>query len=780
MKCALFLFASMTMANAPLAFAEEVEIIRDQWGIPHVYAQAEEALFYGAGYAMAEDRMMQMMLMRRKAQGRLSEILGLGKEGVNLHSDIVSVTMNLAGHAKAELGVMEAADRNNLEAFAAGINAYLKEKKGKLSPLFAKYGGDPEPWSADHSLAIWARLSADFSWAWTMEARAKRKFEKDPESYRKDEVRKNSAPAVDDAAAIVAEKEFKRAYPETYKKLMKAKQTKGSGSAYFQPPAEPQSVKASHNWVVSGKRSTTGKPMLTGKPQLTVQNPNTTYEIHLTGGRYNVRGMTWPGEPGILVGFNEHCSWAATAMNTDSGDLFEEKINPANPNQYRFKDRWLEFEHRKERILVKGGKTTELDIRESIHGPVVNHLIEGEKPGEIFTLKSTFAPLETSSVNAMLKMMRARDWKSFRDGMRDYVAPGAHIVYGDVHGDIGYQSLARIPTRDFRITLPRKGWTGEEEWEMLPFEYMPSLLNPEANYTSTANGLNVGAWHPFATTNGYGGGPRSMRLRELFAGDRVFSINDIITDVHRDTVTPALRDFVTLVLAVIKEDSEKIELDKAILEAAQRLKAWDGRSRTDSPNFAMANAVLTVIQSAMTKSWHMDRTLQYGGGWSGLSAMFRELMAHHRKTGKGPEKTDQREWLLDTLEKATKLDIVDNPGWDPSGIIHSMPYQNNNTLGSLAPEHDLDSPPMLSGSTHTIWSQRGETYVQIVDHSNVDRSLAFLPSGISEDPSSPHYEDQTIYWQEGTLRAAPLSRYAVESLKESVTKLKYPGKRHSH
>ena len=120
-------------------------------------------------------------------------------------------------------------------------------------------------------------------------------------------------------------------------------------------------------------------------------------------------------------------------------------------------------------------------------------------------------------------------------------------------------------------------------------------------------------------------------------------------------------------------------------------------------------------------------------------------------------------------------DAAKNPGWQKTGMIQLMPYQDNSTLGSVAPEYDMKSPPLLSASSHTIWSQQGETYVQIVDHANIDRSLAFMPPGISENPDSPHYADQMTYWKNGTLRSAPLSRSAVERIKESTTQLQYDG-----
>ena len=164
-----------------------------------------------------------------------------------------------------------------------------------------------------------------------------------------------------------------------------------------------------------------------------------------------------------------------------------------------------------------------------------------------------------------------------------------------------------------------------------------------------------------------------------------------------------------------------------------------------------------------------------------LRKMFRDLTTEHRRTGKAPQSEEIRKWLMDNLTTAMHSDKVQNPGWGPSGMILSMPYQHNthrnNIRRSLAPEYDLKSPPLLSASSHTIWSQQGETYGQIVDHSDVDSSLAFLPPGISEDSYSPHYKDQMTNWETGTLRAAPLSRPAVQAIQKYVRRLNYNGTR---
>ncbi len=744
-----------------------VEIIRDRWGIPHVYGEDERAVFYGLGVAMAEDRLFQMCLKRREAVGRLAEILGAGDEGKFVESDRLVLTLDLAGAAERELAFLDERDRLNLEAFARGVNAYLDENWEGHSALFAKYGGKPEPWRASDSLAIWARLSLMFSMHWKGEALAKRAFEKNPGAYRKSNLSESLAPRIDDAAAVVSEEEFARSYPDAYAKL---KAIGEDDFEYVCPDFGPTPPKMSHNWVVSGARSTTGKPIVQGKPQSTVQCPSMKYEFHITGGRYNARGTTWPGVPACLIGFNEHCAWTATALNTDAGDLFEERVNPDDAGQYLFMGRWKSFSKRSERIPIKDGETISLEIAESIHGPVVNELVEGVEAREVFALKTSFLDAGTSSVGAVFGMMRARDWDSVRGAMSGYCGPGGHFVYGDVHGDIGYQGAVKIPARRYRRTLPRQGWTGEDEWEILPFEFMPSMKNPKANYIGTANCLPFGAWHPFVTCDGVGGGPRSWRVKELFEGDRVFSVEDFVNEIHRDSVSVGVRDFAALALAIVDEDGCESE---TVSKAAEELRRWDGKMLTDSPGFGLANSILELILKSLAGAdWHADRAMRYATGWGEFLSMLRGHKRELDSNGSTPKEAKLRAWFVETLKQACEWPESSDPPWDAAGMVHEMPYQNNGWFGSLAPELDQASPPLRSPITQTLWSQRGESYDQIVDLSDVDRSLAFTPPGNSERPESAHFLDQAEFWKSGTLHPAPISREGVEKIRESLVVLK--------
>ena len=216
-------------------------------GNPHIYAQREEALFYGLGYAMAEDRLFQMTLKRREAQGRLAEVFGAGNEDRLVQSDRMARLFNIAGAAENELQTMNAVDRACLQAFAKGVNAYMNVHWYSHSPLFVKYGGKPDAWEAADCLAIWIRLAAAFSPAWMSEVQARREFEKDPEPYRAADIANSEAAYIDDAAAIVTEKEFERSNSKAYRELMKV----GKNARDCVYPFPPEAPKASHNWVIS-------------------------------------------------------------------------------------------------------------------------------------------------------------------------------------------------------------------------------------------------------------------------------------------------------------------------------------------------------------------------------------------------------------------------------------------------------------------------------------------------------------------------------------------------
>lgn len=763
----------LVLVVAAAAVADEsVELIRDKWGVAHVFAVGEEALFYGVGFAMAEDRLLQMMLVRSEAEGRLAEILGPGVGDRIIESDKTFRLLGFDRHARKQLEHLQPDTRHHLDAFAAGVNAFANEKPDRLTRIVDLFPRKPRPWTAADCITIWARHAYQFTTGWEYELPSRRRHEQWVKSRKPGETFPDARLNRDDSAAIVTEEEFKRTNRRIYERLKNVGRARDPRTGWF--GIQPEGFTASHNWVVSGERSTTGKPILESNPQIPVSFPTTMYEIHFSGGRYDVRGVTFPGTPGIFIGWNRHCAWGATALGGDHADLFEERIDPKDSDSYLYKGESHPFLSRTETINVKGRDPLRLEIRETVHGPVVNALLKDLKEGEVFSLKHTMLSSMSSSLEAQITMMRAGDWASFREGLREFVAPALNLIFADDSGNTAYQSAVSTPKRRALEPLPRIGWTGDDEWEMIPFEEMPSLLNPISHTIFTANHLPVGSWYPYFISTSRGEGPRSWRLRELLNGNHKLSVEEFHETIHLDSTNPGVRDFVKLATLVMREDDK---VDPDFQQAISILESWDGRLVTASPAYPFARSVLDVLLQQTTDehaifAQYGSEWGQYGGSWNGLNGLLKYMIGKYRTTGQTPTDPKIRGWLQSTLVKAVR-EATANRMHNPP-ISHKMPYQNNlGQWGSIAPQFDIVSPPLACPVTQTIWSQAGETFVQIVDLADVDRSLSLLPPGVSEDPASPHAQDQVPLWVAGKMHPAPLTRRAVLSVSESVRHLSW-------
>ena len=808
--------------------ANDVTIVRDQWGVAHVYADTEEGVFFGAGYATAQDRLFQMELSRRYVQGRLAEVLGARW----LESDKLMRTLGLYRHAQTVVPRLSSDTRRALEAYAAGVNEYTRQHKGKLLYLFDRYAIQPEAWTPADCVAAWMRVSERFDRGWRTEVNAQRAMTRGGASP--------PVPIIDESACVVSEEDFQRTAPEVYKRL-KAKGEKRRRDTRIQGYKDagmqlstlaflhsciPESLhpdvfaapKASHAWVVSGAKSATGKPILESDPQIAVTAPSLWYEIHLHGGRYNVRGIGVAGAPGLLIGYNDRIAWGATALGLDNADLFEEQVNPDDPNQYRWRDKWETMTTRTETIRVKGGDAVTLQVRATRHGAIVNNFLPNLGTGrdapplqrnmQDATRNTTAYALHylvtteiTSSLEGLLGMMRARDWKTFCAGLSKYRSPGLHVVYADANNNIGYHTAGAIPIRKrFGGQMPLQGWTGEDEWQdVIPFDELPQALNPKSGFIVSANHVPVGAWYPYNLTVGTGGtgdNPRSWRLRELLSEARKFGVNDFLT-VHRDSTNPVLRDFLRMALKVAEDDGVNTP---AVQQARRLLTNWDGRVVTTSPAHGFLTSTAPLLVRSLRDTPMMAR---YGGGPAGVCYLLKEHGTRFRETGKTPQDPDVRRWLVDYLQRAaegqTGRRAQESMGQRVNGSMtrriseiqrgrgegrpavpseeqtHFLPYQTNlEGFGSLDPEKDFTSPPLTCVMVDTIWSQRGNSYSHVVDLSNVDNSLSLLPPGVSEDPASPHFKDQINLWAAGEMHPAPLTRERVMSHKENTVVLTLP------
>lgn len=749
---AIFMLVSFISSPTRL-FGDQIEIVRDYWGVAHIYAETDLELFFGAGYATAQDRMFQMELSRRKVEGRLAEIYG--KDW--LESDKLMRTLGLYKHAQEIADQLQCETKNILEAYAGGVNYYLQTHLDDLNPAFHEAGIVPDPWTVADSIAVWMRISERFDRSWQNEVTALHSYE---QLLRSGATQDNVI--IDNSAAIVTEADFISTDPDIYRCIME-NENLNELSAW----PEWDSLKASHAWTISGSKTITGGPLLESDPQIAVTLPSLWYEIHLSGGNYNVRGICVAGSPGFLIGWNEHLAWGATALGSDNSDLFQEKLSD-DESRFLFKENWYPVQSYTEVIDIRDEEPVEITINRTIHGPIVDAFLEGAKPTEHFSLKYVAAEEMNTPITGMLSMMRSRNWKEFTCGLSDYMFPGIHIVYADVSGNIGYYTAAAIPIRSGRPGLPQIGWTGKEEWNgYVPFEELPHVLNPSSGFVASANHLPVGDWYPHSLTIGTGGtghNPRSMRLYELLDNQDGFTFAGF-SEIHRDNVSAIAREFLILA-AILLERNSLSQNSSRFLSAFD---GWDYRLVEYSRVSDLAETLVQVMHRSLRSNTATALLAsKYGGGHAGNIYLLRSVLAEFERSGTLPDEEEVTIWVNQVLETAAASIRKNAPQKGPQVMIYQA---NLEGFPSIYPDANRYMPYLATTSANTIWSQLGNSYTQVVDLSDINNSRAFLPPGVSEDPRSHHFFDQVELWATGETRPAPLSRDEVIKYVESVETL---------
>jgi penicillin amidase len=533
-----------------------------------VYAATEVDGFFGLGYAAAEDRLLQMELIRRKAAGRLAEVFG--PEWVDADREA-----RIAGHAAyAPRALAKLPDRwqQALHAYAAGVNAWRQTHPDVVARRFRPLGIAPEPWTpADCLLAARGILSLGSPFNAAVFADYHR-FRELVSQVGEAKAGQQSGMPIDDAVAIVPEAEMAKD-EVVYARLKQRPRMPEFELRSAEGQAEPR--KMSHAWAVSGQRSTTGKPLLESDPQLPLSSPPFFHEFHLAAGTIDARGLGIPGCPGLFIGFNRHVAWGASALGVDSHVLFLERL-ARDGKSYLFEDQSVPFERRLERIEVKGGQPIIQEVLTNRHGTVFNSLVTSARAGEAYVCYDAQTMDAGASARMMLEVLDARNWTEFCRALEHYYYPGLHVVYADADGNLGYHTLVHRPLTARSPRRALEGWTGRDEvLGRIPLDELPRMLNPDTGYISHANNLPVGSWYPYdlgVATGGTGDTTRSWRLRQLLEGDHQFSVDDFERVVHRDDVNPNVAALLPVARKVVQEDRLT---DAAVLGLLDAVKGWD-------------------------------------------------------------------------------------------------------------------------------------------------------------------------------------------------------------
>ena len=749
-----------------------VEVIRDRWGVPHVFAESVRDALFAQGYVQAQDRLWHLELARRLASGRLAEIFGA--EAVEADRLLRRVGL----HRAARLEVSRAGPEylSHLEAYSAGVNAFLQTVGRRLPPEFLILRFRPEPWTAADSLAIGKYVDWMLSGNWDTEI-----------------VRSWVVERLGPEVAAAVEPLYPAGLPVI---LPPGSESAGLGLPLLDELRKVEELTGargggSNNWVVDGSRSTTGKPLLANDPHLPLQMPAVWYEVHLKGGDLNVAGVALPGVPGIAIGHNQRIAWGITAAMADGDDLFLERVNPDNPRQYEYDGVWVDGDLLREEIAVRGqAQPVVEEVLVTRHGPIISPAIPGENrpdadarsgrpAGRALALRTTATePGQQGLAVAALNL--AGNWQEFREALRLWPAPPLNFAYADVDGNIGYQMAGLVPRRAKGYGLvPSPGWTGEYDWTgFIPFEELPFAANPDRRYVVTANNQIVDDSYPHFLSAEYVDGYRAQRIAQLLEAKEKHSADDFGA-IQNDVYSIPGRELAERMLALHPADEDA-------RRALNFLRVWDGRLTADSVAATIVEAFyLDLLRRTLGEklgplteyflgrevhpaipdstyflrcaSWLLRLVREQPAGWFSGRA-WREVMEQS---------------LTDAVAELRRRLGDDMSGWT-WGRIHYAPFEHVlGRLRALRPVFNRGPVP-VGGDTNTVaqasylgarpWGvySFAASYRQIIDLSDFNRSLAILPGGQSGHPASRHYADMIGPWARGDYHPLPFDRAEVE------------------
>jgi penicillin G amidase len=798
----------------------EVEVLRDGQGIPHVYADTAQDLFYAQGFVHAQDRFFEMDFRRHVTSGRLAELLGPDA----LETDMYIRAMGWRRIAEEELSLLNPRTLNYLEAYSAGVNAYIdSHSPGQMAleySVLALNGLEyvPEKWTPVDSVA-WLKAMA-----WDLRGNMTEEIERALLSAHHTE---------EQIAGLFPAYPYDRHEPivkqgAVVDRVFEQDATSGDTRLPTRPALPPETVEAlerlkdglrsmpdlvgkgqgvgSNAWVVSGEHTTTGMPILANDPHLSPSVPGIWHQMGLhcrevdESCPFDVSGFTFSGMPGVVIGHNQDIAWGFTNLGPDVTDLYLEKIEGRT---YEYDGRQRPLELRDESIEVHGREEPfTFTVRSTHHGPLLSDVsrqlstvganapVGEDAPdrGNGYAVALAWTALTPNrTADAIFMINRASNWSQFRDAAREFAAPSQNMVYADREGHIGYQAPGMIPIRKSGHTgdYPAEGWSPANDWtgNYVPFDALPSLLDPDGGMVVTANQAVIGEDYPFFLGNSWSYGYRSQRLVQLLQRQDKYSVEDMarlqldVRNGFAPTFVPYLRD---------------VFMPSQYLSAGQRLlERWNYQQTPGSQAAAYYNA---VYRNTLELTFHdqLKESVWPDGGDRWFEVM-RRLLADPENLWWDDIETETvvetRDDILFQAMAEARDELVRRQARRPAdwswGHLHRMNLEHQsvgqsdvglvqwlfnrggyevgggdsivNATGWTAPEgYEVDWAPSMR---------------MVVSMADLDESRWVNLTGVSGHPFHPHYVDQTDLWVEGETLPWHFSRDRVEEAAEDTLTL---------
>jgi penicillin G amidase len=737
--------------------AAPVEILRDAEGVPHLFAKSERDGAFAMGYVHAQDRLWQMEFQRRVAAGRLSEFLG--ERSFDL--DRLMRTLGIMRLAERIVARTDATTLANLEAYAAGVNAFL-ETDPVLPVEFQVFRMKPERWKPADTVGWLLVMSWDLSSNWRTELARVRLAAK----LGRERVNEILPPYPGDAAMEIPD------YGKLYAELAPL-----AGELLAATPPHEEAV-GSNNWAVSGARSETGKPLLANDPHLGLQAPSLWYLAHIATPEGDVVGGTLAGVPFIVLGRNDHLAWAFTTTNSDTQDLFIEKV--VDGDSYLTPAGKAKFEVREEAIGVKG-EIRRITVRTTRHGPVISDVVkaagDAAPKGHVFALAWAALTDDNRVARGGFELNRARNHEELLAAAKDFTAPHNNVVYADREGHIGFIAPARLPVRradnEAMGRVPVPGWDAKYDWQgFLPFEEMPQSFDPPSGVIVTANNkITPPGYKPFVSVDWF---PpyRAERIEAMIAEQPKHSM-DSFARMQADTRS-------RLAIEMLPYATAAQPSSDAGRKAQAMLAGWKGDMTVDGA----APLVLTA--------WYRELTrLVYADELGGLFADFWDLRAQfmikvmHGVDGQerwcDDVRTPERETCAMLASRAFDLaaaDLEKRYGAPSSwrwGAAHAAAGDHRpfgavpvlSDIFNVAPQTPGDSYSVDVGAitirdeARPFANRHAPSLRAIYDLADLDRSRYMHSTGQSGNVMSPWYASLAERWAKVEYITIPARRDAI-------------------
>jgi penicillin amidase len=702
----------------------KAEVYYDEYGVPHIIAENEEALAFTIGYVQAKDRLFQMDLHRRLMKGQLSEVFG---ESL-FESDEFHVKMDFEGAARATWKLLENTEIGDfLKIYCEGVNYYIDSSELPIEFKLLNY--KPEKWTPVDTLLI----GKEIEWGLTGNFW---------------DLKRN----------LIVEKLGEKAlelYPDQMNHTYPIVRTEIVNKSLLEwlKPFEAKKEVGSNNWVISGKLTENGKPILANDPHLSLTVPPVWYEMHYRVGDLDVRGVAFPGVPVIVIGMNNYVAWGFTNVGADVIDFY---YYVWDGDRYLYKGKWLEVEKETKKIRVKtanGVEEREITVKKTVHGPVI------EKYGSKIAVAWTGLTATAESL-ALYKYNHAINMDDFIEGLRYFDVPAQNAVYADIYGNTMYYPAGKYPIRmidgkEVAGNVIFNGSAGEGEWKgfkpydisswegFIPFDEIPHLINPD--YVATANQRVVYDYQHYLGDSMYFADPyRGMRIYEMI--DRALSegrkINvDYVKEMQRDVYSKPAEFFVPYIFKAYDRMDEKEK------QYADLLRNWDYRMERNSK---------AALVFAIWLKYFVNETFGDEFYSAGLDEDFYPHLYVLQNLPADSEwfddvRTDTKEERSDIVARAMSLAVkeIEEKGYGVYGDYNVLKLEHPFKLAFL----NYPELPM-SGSKYTVFNFRVDSKPFQVGSSlrmivNFDENYNVIPGGNSGNYFSKHYDDQIQMWSDG-------------------------------